>query len=338
MLTRAVALGPGGIGVEQSYAANRNRFVDTGTPWVRLWADWPRVQPASGTPPDLAQLDADVALAKADGLRVMVTAWRFAPWANATPRPGDPARDVTFRLPGDLSPNGPWGRWIELLITRYAGRVDALEIVNEPNLQLWPQEGIDSAVATMVETAASIAARNPRAPLLVGPATADVAGAPGRATGYDTFTRSLLARLEERGFQPGASFAWSHHDYTDVEQDRGGAANGVARVRALLAGRWAGWPSADPAAPGILITESGARLDVVAERYGLPGPGTARLKQADLLERSARRMLVGPEGEGVAMVCQYLFVTDANYDSGLCDLDGTPRPAYYAWSRVPTLR
>jgi hypothetical protein len=62
------------------------------------------------------------------------------------------------------------------------------------------------------------------------------------------------------------------------------------------------------------------------------------LQQADLLRRSARRMLTGPEGEGVAMVCQYLFVTDANYDSGLCALDGSPRPAYYAWGEVPTLR
>src|SRR3954463_9031357 len=84
-LARAVALGPGGVGVEQSYAANRNRFLDTGTPWVRLWVDWPRVQPVAGLPPDLSELDADVALAKADGLRVMVTAWRFALSASPSP-------------------------------------------------------------------------------------------------------------------------------------------------------------------------------------------------------------------------------------------------------------
>jgi hypothetical protein len=43
----------------------------------------------------------------------------------------------------------------------------------------------------------------------------------------------------------------------------------------------------------------------------------------------------GPEGAGVGMVCHYLFVTDMNYDSGLCELDGTPRPAYEAWKRLP---
>src|SRR4051812_36102592 len=237
-LVRAVALGPGGIGVEQSYAANRNRFLDTGTPWVRLWADWARAQPVAGVPPDLSRLDADIALAKADGMRVMVTAWRFAPWASPATGAGDP----TSRVAGDLSPGGAWGRWIDLLTARYGGRIAALEIVNEPNLQLWPQEGIDTAVATMMETAYVIAARHPGAPLLVGPATADVDDSPPLVTGYDRFTRSLLARLEERSFRPGPGFAWSHHNYLDVEQDRAGAANGVARVRTLLTGRWAGWP------------------------------------------------------------------------------------------------
>jgi hypothetical protein len=301
---RGVALGPGGVGVEQSYAANRTRFLDTGTPWVRLWADWPVLQPSPDASPDFSRLDADVALAKADGLRVIVTAWRFAPAASPLP----------FGVPADLSPSGAWGRWIDTLIDRYGGHVDALEIVNEPNLQLAPQAGLDAAVATMIETATALAARHGDAPLLVGPATADVPG-------YEEFTRALLDRFDERGFRPGAGFAWSHHNYTDVEQERAGAANGVARVRALLAARWG-------AAPPILITESGARI----EKAGSPA------NQAALLERSVQRLLFGPEGEGVAMVCQYLFITDPNYDSGLCAVDGTPRPAYYAWSRMPTAR
>jgi hypothetical protein len=354
-IVRAVALGPGGIGVEQSYAANRNRFIDTGTPWVRLWADWSVAQPTPDALPDLSELDAALAQAKADGLRVMVTAWRSPPWASGATASGelhdriapgaDPAsrKDVTFKIPADLAPGGAWGRWLDLLITRYAGKLDALEIVNEPNLQLWPQQGpstdpadaygsgpltIDAAVATMMQTASAIAARHDRPPLLVGPATSDSDGDSRLQTRYDTFTHALLRRLAERGFRPGPSFAWSHHNYNDVEGDLAGPANRVAQVRALLQGDWAGWPSGDAAQPGVLITESGARVDKVA---GLP-------EQASALEANLGRMLTGPEGEGVGMVCQYLFVTDAHYDSGLCGLDGTPRPAYYAWSRTPTAR
>lgn len=336
---RAVALGPGGLGTEQRYASNRARYAETATPWARLWADWARLQPDADSPPDLGALDADIAAAKADGLRVMLTAWRFPRWANGTdsvddatyrleeriPAGGDPARrkDLTFKVPGDLSPDSAWGRWIDRLIGRYAGRLDALEIVNEPNLQLWPQPGIAESAAAMIETAVALAARHSDAPRIVGPATADVGGEAPLRTGYEEFTRAVLDRLGD----PGPGFSWSHHNYTDVEEDRAGPDSGVARVGALLGGR-----------RPLLVTESGARLNRVAQRFGLTDADAARLKQGELIERGLRRLQLGPEGDGVELVCQYLFVTDMNYDSGLCDLDGTPRPAYYAWAELPTLR
>jgi hypothetical protein len=322
-LARGVALGPGGIGDEQRYVTNRERFAQTATPWVKLWADWPRLQPDASRPPDFSALDADVAAARADGLKVMITAWRFAPWANGGGAAGPAGQDVTFKLPADLSPPSAWGRWIEAVVARYAGKADAVEIVNEPNLQLWPQSGVVAAVAQMMETAAAVAARHSGAPLLAGPATADVGSGSPQRTAYDVFTRALLDRLAQRSFNPGARFAWSHHNYGDVENDLAGAESSLARVRAMLSGRWAG-------SPEILVTESGARLD----RLGARDPAAARLRQAELIERSMRRLAYGPDGSGVALVCQYLFVTDANYDSGLCDLDGTPRPAYYAWSQL----
>jgi hypothetical protein len=379
-LERGVAIGPGGIGGEQLYPSNRRFFAETATPWVRMWADWPVLQPDADTPPDrgrgaqaLARLDDGIARARADGLRVILTAWRFPRWANGSAalgaaepthrledridRDADPARrkDLTFKLPRDLSPSSDWARWIDFLLTRYGGRgprsVDALELLNEPNLQLWPQRApspdagdpyasgaltIDDAVARMMVTAQRVARRHgDRAPLLVAPATADPAGDSRLRTAFDTFTRALLDRLAERGFDPGPRFAWSHHSYADVEGDLGGADNRVASVRRMLAGRWAGWPDGDAAAPALLVTESGARLDKVAKDYALGDAGAAREKQAELLERNWRRMQLAPEGEGVRLLCLYLFVTDMNYDSGLCDLDGTPRPAYHAWARLP---
>ena len=50
-------------------------------------------------------------------------------------------------------------------------------------------------------------------------------------------------------------------------------------------------------------------------------------------------MFGSPEqGEGIDVYMHYLFVTDMNYDAGLCELDGTPRPAYRVWAELPTLR
>jgi hypothetical protein len=369
-LARGVALGPGFMQLpEQRYEANRARFDETGTPWVRLWATWPVLQPEPGRAPDrgsgaraLAALDAQVDAARADGRRVIVTTWQFPRWANGTAGlssaddaafelrdrvagGGDPAgrKVLEYRLAGDLSPRGPWGRWIEFLIARYAGRADALEILNEPNLQLWPQRSergaltIDSAVAAMMETAATVAARHPRAPLLVAPATGDPTDESRLRTPYDAFTRALLDRLAERRFRPGPRFAWSHHNYADVEGDLAGASNRVGHVRALLAGRWPGWPHGDAAEPGLLITESGARPGVVARNFGLVGRRAALDAQGLVVNRALWRLAAGPEGTGVALVCQYLFVTD-RYDSGLCDPDGAPRPAYFAWAAAPTRR
>jgi hypothetical protein len=311
----------------------------------------------------VAALDRQVDAARADGRKVMLTAWRFPRWANGTlgltgaedqrfeladrtPSGGDPAgrKELEYRLAGDLTEAGAWARWIDYLLGRYGGRIDALELLNEPNLQLWPQRDatgaltIDRAVATMMETAAAVAARHSDPPLLVAPATGDPAGDSRLRTGYDTFTRALLDRLAERRFAPGPGFAWSHHNYTDVEADLAGVANRVAQVRGLLAGRWTGWPHGDAGEPGILVTESGARPEVAARNFGLTDPAAALFKQAELIERALWRLAVGPEGLGVGMVCQYLFVTDGFYDSGLCELDGAPRPAYYAWARQPTRR
>lgn len=346
---RAVAIGPGGpVGDEQRYRTNRRFFRETDTRWIRLWADWAVAQPQRDVPPDLRRLDEDVAGAREDGLRVIISAWRYPRWTNGTDAltaeeerrfeladrlaPGsDPIarKDLTFRLPDDLGPDSDWGRWIDYLISRYGDAIEALEITNEPNLQLWPQTRVADSTARMMATAQTVAAGHIAPPLLIAPATADVAAAPGSRlrTPFGTFAEDLLDRLDEQGFTPGPRFAWSHHSYVDVESD---SAAGTAAARAQLVGRWAGWPAGDPAEPGLLVTETGARLNRVADE-----PVVARQRQAELIERYYRRMQFGAEGKGVALVCLYPFVTDLNYDSGLCEIDGTPRPAYYAWGRLP---
>ena len=330
-LERGVALGPFFSGrPDQRYEVNRARFAETNTRWVRMWADWPRVEPVRGVfaAQVVDALDRQVDAARADGRKVMLTAWRFAPWVPGPEGEGDP----TFRVPSDLSASSDWAGWIAWLLERYGSRIDALELMNEPNLQMWPQTGIDVATAAMMETGASVARRFPDAPLLVAPASGDTDELSADRTSYAAFTRAVLDRLAERGFAPGPRFAWSHHNYTDVERDLAGASNRVGQVRAMLVGRWTGWPHGDARSPGLLVTESGARPGVVASNFGIVDPALALVAQGEAIKRNLWRMTVGPEGVGVGLVCQYLFVTDRFYDSGLCEFDGTPRPAYWAWA------
>lgn len=348
-LARGVALGPGGVGDQQRYPANRRYAAETGCTWVRLWAEWPKLQPSRDALPDFRQLDAEIAAARADGLKVMLTAWRCPPWANGTDaltpeqdaafEPGDrlapgedPAgrKDLTFRVPSDMA---AYGAWIELLGRR---GVDAVEVVNEPNHQLWPQRDIHMAVARMIATARAALDRvGEGAPLLVAPATADRAGTDALDTDHVEFARNLLDALDAIGFRADARTAWSHHNYGDVESDGG---DRIAALHGVLAGRWTGWPAADPSAPGILVTESGARLTTIAREERITDPATILSRQAELIARGFERLRTGPEGAGVAIVMNYLFITDVNYDSGLCDLDGRPRPAYYAWAELPAAR
>ncbi len=400
-LRRAVALGPAGVITpmgSQDYraAGNRGFFSDTRTKWVRLWADWPSLMP---TPDKLdavrvAALDAQIARARQDGLRVVLTPYRFPTWANGTDQltpeqllatmpdrkfqndPDSKAKSLLFRYPDDLTASGAWGRWISLLVNRYGkaspGRptadtwVDFLEVCTEPNHQWWPQQApsttgvpwsqgtivLGDVVANMMITAAQITARAGGQPFLAGPGSADGIDANRLRTGYHSLAERVLAALAAAGFKPGPGFAWSHHNYTDVTYDQGSGCTfpdvastpsrkttRAADMRRRLVNRWAGWPAGDAAAPQVLITESGVTLTNVAARWGITDPAAQRAKQAELIRRNFERMGNDAEGAGIAMVCAYLWYTDPNYDSGLCDTleaGGSTRTAYATWRALPS--
>ena len=340
-LARGIALGPGGIGEEQRYGSNRRYVAETGCTWVRLWAEWPKLQPDPSKPPDFEPLDTEIRAARADGLKIMLTSWRFPRWANGTASltpeqdatfelrarvspHADPARrkDLTFRVPGDLGETSLYGRWMAALGDR---DVDAIEVVNEPNHQLWPQRDVHVAVAQMMATARAVL--DSKHQTVVGPSTADRNGSGPLGTGHLEFARALLDELDSIGFRPDARTAWSHHNYGDVESD---STERIAAAGALVRERWPDTP--------ILVTETGARLTTIAREERLRDDVIVRRRQAELIARGYERLRTTPAGANVAMVLQYLFITDMNYDSGLCELDGRPRPAYYAWAELPTVR
>jgi len=97
-LRKIIDIGPGGViypGSAQDYRyhSNPSYFSDTRTPWIRMWADWPSLQPSAAYQPDnpaspgyanLQALDAQIAKACRDGLRVMLLPYRHPLWANDT--------------------------------------------------------------------------------------------------------------------------------------------------------------------------------------------------------------------------------------------------------------
>ena len=155
----------------------------------------------------------------------------FQFWDRMTPRglaalPGqrapvlvyDPRRaGLEYRLPDEgHGPQSAWARFFEFLYDRYhlgqreSGRyVRAFELVNEPNLQLWPQQAppIDGsrfaptettaprAVADIMITAQAISARYDHSTLLLAPSLSDIDVAGGRrSTTYGQFARAAARR------------------------------------------------------------------------------------------------------------------------------------------------
>jgi hypothetical protein len=174
-LRRMVVLGPSGTinpGGSHDYrnASNRVFFSDTRTRWARFWADWPTLDPADGQldTTRLAALDAQIARAKRDGLKVILTLYRFPTWANGTAtmtaeqlaatmpdRKGandadTKAKSLLLRYPDDVSETSRFGRFLTTLVSRYSRNnarrpvldavVDFIEVGNEPNYTWWPQQ------------------------------------------------------------------------------------------------------------------------------------------------------------------------------------------------------
>ena len=351
---------------------NLDLVLETGAPWVRIWIRWDKAQPLPPTRVPLSALcepdndlpgcgtgcgfryvqsiDAQIAHARDAGLRVILATWQFPRWANGTEGvPDDWAREdrgwartpvarlkaMEYRIPvGELGPDGHYGRWIDWLVGRYAehGQELVLELMNEPNHQLWPQQGpsttgdpfgpgprvIDSYVAEMMSTARAVSEAHGDPLRLAGPALSDRDGSDNRLmTRFTTLTPEILSRLDSLRFPSTSSFVWTHHNYTDVESGTP-SPTGVERLQDQLRGRWRG--RGGRSAPRIWLTEGGARLG--------SGLVTDLDRQAALVRRNWRRMRAL---RGIEVWTNYLLYSHPTADSGLRearDSGGAPRPVW----------
>ena len=354
-LRKLLDIGPGGViepGSAQDLrvAGNAGYFAETGTRWIRMWADWPSLQPSADHAPDdplspgrwkLRALDEQIALAGELGLRVLLMPYRFPRWANGTEElePSPRGKAPEYRLPADAyGPDSAWAGFFAFLHDRYhAGRetgprVDGFELVNEPNLQLWPQPGIAREVARLLKTAQGISARSAHSTMLYAPSISDDdAPSSERYTRWSEFVPALLDELEAIGYLPHSGQAWSHHNYTDVEKRQ--TETRSQAIRALLDGRWGGHVEGE--APTVYVTEGGARLSRMPHLY--PGEDPREAQAKCLRDAWALHERADGPGAGVAMFAQYLLYADPNFDCGLLDPypSTVKRPAYEAWRAFP---
>ena len=301
---------------------------------VRFWVDWPYVQPdgsialadpANPGRPHLEALDAQVDAVLADGLQPILMPWRYPRWVNHT-RVHFHGKSPEWRMPeSGHGPRSPWARFVEALWLRYSCRMACFEVVNEPNLQIWPQDRIAERVAEMITTVDAIARRHAEPVTLLGPSISDAeSDRPFMITEQRPFNATLLDALERRGFEGGERWVWSFHNYNDAEL--GG--DRVSAMREQIAGRWRG-RRADDGGPLVYATEGGVRLIGVARRYGRTfSPARQRAEQAAMLADAIARYESTP---GVGLFTQYTVTADPGYDCGLREADGSSRPSFDAF-------
>jgi hypothetical protein len=322
----------------------------TNTPYVRFWIPWPRLAPYGWNNPAndttyyagtnvrvmdwVAGMDAQIKYARQLGLQIILTFDQFPQWVT-----GDSNNRVP---PSDVSLYSAWGQYMAWVYTRWSAinpsvagsYTDYVEICNEPNnYPAYP--GYPAPVyapGRMMLTAQQIqSAYGYSTPILAGPALED-------NSSVSTFASDLLGYLGTNGFTAITGFggntrwAWTHHNYGDVEKE-GGATTRAQWVRNHLVGAgWKGWPYADPTNPYLLITEGGARI----------GPNFTESSAATRTQTAYNNVHNDSPsgGMGLAMFSNYLDVTDTqpSGDCGLRRADApnyTLRPLYSTWAALP---
>jgi len=233
------------------------------------------------------------------------------------------------------------------------GRVAAFEVVNEPNLQMWPQRSKSSltsypagpfgvegsrmtihlAVAEMMATMDTIASRYHAGVDLLGPSHSDADSLRPRQISVHTttpysavdepFVEGLLDELERIGFRAGPRWGWSFHNYNDIELNQ----LRVVSLRERLDGRWRG--KQVNGGPALYATEGGVRLSRVRQRFGatLPIDRVMELQGEVLREAWSRHHRSQDPGKGVVMMTQYTVYADPGFDCAIRDHLGGERPS-----------
>jgi hypothetical protein len=270
-----------------------------------------------------------------------------------------------------FGPNSAWGKYVAWLWERYADRLTAFEVVNEPNLQVWPQRSpvvtddfaakwgtagthllITPAVAEMMTTVDAIARAHP-GPLLLAPSCSDsdIADIPRSTTishkndyaiSPDPFAESLLTHLDERGFTADDRWIWAFHNYADIERKQ----LHVIFLRRLLEQRgWAGrkldggpelWSTEGGCRPNALNSATTGRIRLALGRE-LTAAEQIHYQAVVLTEALSRHHYSKGVGAGVGMLTQYTTYADG-FNSGVLETaasGGAPRPALAAWTNMP---
>ena len=376
-LRRIIDFGPGagvypGSANDYRFHDNRTYVAETGTPWIRLWADWPSLQPDPAIAVDapenpglawLQALDDQIATARADGVRVLLVAHRFPTWANGTAELAavrNTDGEASFAFADRMAP-ATWDRYVA------AGRDPAVFNPGRRALEYRvPPEGLGAGSPwsaffefLYARYAAGVAdpARDADGFDLVNEPNYFLWPQREPAPAEDPFARTPLAVPQPVAQLMGAAQAVADRiggtsllfalaaagvqvgprmawaHHNYSDLERRWDTTYLQQLRDVLRGRWTGFEEGEP--PTVFVTEGGARLSKMRALYPAEDPLAAQAQS--LREGWDRHVRDDGPGAGVAMLAQYQTYSDPRFDTGL--LDPWPstvrRPSYAVWASLP---
>lgn len=303
-------------------AAALDDAVTLHTPWIRVDLSWADMQPDSAGDHRWASTDRLVAAAGDRGLKVLGIVTYTPPWARA-------AGCTTFACPP--ADGRQFARFAHDVAERYAGRISAYEIWNEPNLALFWTDPDPAAYGRLLDlTIPAIRTADDEATVILGGLAALPTG--DRSIDAADFIRGAC------GSRDCSVDAVAYHPYTFPR---------LASAEGDPPTAWARMLSDRPGSNGIRTAMAEVGLSdrrIWVTEYGAPTigdrPGDDHVSEAQqsAILRDALRSAEQDSG----IIGAFFWYTWKDYDSygsnedgfGLRRTDGTAKPAFFALARA----
>jgi hypothetical protein len=134
---------------------------DVGARWVRLTANWADAEPTKGQYSDwwLKHYDRAIDLARNAGAKVVLMSYQSPSWAS-----GSSVKETPPQNPADFA------NYMHFLANRYAGKVAAYEVWNEPNIDRFWSTGANAGqyVSMLKPAYTAIKSADPNAKVVFG--------------------------------------------------------------------------------------------------------------------------------------------------------------------------
>jgi polysaccharide biosynthesis protein PslG len=299
-------------------------IADLGARWAKLSVDWNRAEPAPGSYnwSLIAYYDRAIDTARAAGAKVLMLVSRSPRWASGSDNVESPP----------LEP-GAYGRFVGFLARRWAGKVRAYEIWNEPNIQrFWPSGPSASEYVQLLRSAySSIKSSDPYARVVFGGVANLNPGA--RDFVYDAYGAGAENYFDVLGWHAYAPCGSSPSDvwYMSDGSIRVWSFLGYRTIRRDMTVRWSdfkpiwvtefGWSTSSETCA--TTWTSGVSEDVQAQRLT---EAAAAMNQDSYLQVAFWYTLRNHYWDADADQIEARF--------GLARSDWSPKPAYQAFRRL----